>query len=163
MPGGGEDRGLVVDQTQPVVLITDRIESAGRAVSVARERRVERDRVVGLRRLQAVEHLLLAALEELRDLGNRRRAAGPRADHLLRVGDPSRPLLGAAVDMHCPAGVAEVALQLADDRGDRERCEREAAIRIEALDRLDQPQARDLYEVVVRLTRRYVATRKLAG
>jgi hypothetical protein len=53
--------------------------------------------------------------------------------------------------MDRPPRVPEVALELAHDRGHRERREREASIRVEALDRLDQPEAGDLHEVVVGL------------
>ena len=44
--------------------------------------------------------------------------------------------------------VAEVALELADDRRDGERGEREAAVGVEALDRLQQGERGDLLEIV---------------
>ena len=49
-----------------------------------------------------------------------------------------------------PALVAEVALQLADDRRSGERRELEAAFGLEALDRLDEAERCDLDEVVER-------------
>ena len=71
--------------------------------------------------------------------------------------DAPRPLLGTAIDVDRPSGVAEVPLQLADDRRHRKRGEGEASVRIEPLDGLHQPEARHLHEVVVRLARLRVA------
>ena len=53
--------------------------------------------------------------------------------------------------MHRPAAVAEVALDLADDRRHGVRLERDAAVEVEAVDRLDQPDRADLHQVVERL------------
>ena len=52
--------------------------------------------------------------------------------------------------MHRPAAVAEVALDLADDRRHGVRLERHAAVEVEAVDRLDQPDRADLDQVVER-------------
>jgi hypothetical protein len=53
--------------------------------------------------------------------------------------------------------VAEVALQLAEDARDREARERGAPGRVVAVDSLDQPDARDLQQVVERLAGARVA------
>ena len=53
-----------------------------------------------------------------------------------------------AGDADGPRAVAEVAPDLASDRGDGERQEVDAAFRLEPVERPDQPQRRDLLEVV---------------
>ena len=53
--------------------------------------------------------------------------------------------------MHGPAVVAEVALELAEHRRHRVGGERGLARGIEAVDRLDQAEGRDLHQVVQRL------------
>ncbi len=65
--------------------------------------------------------------------------------------DPQRKLLEVARHAHGPRPVAEVALDLAQDRGDRVGGERDLALDVEAVDRLDQAQRGDLHEVVQRL------------
>src|SRR5690348_13094075 len=64
--------------------------------------------------------------------------------------------------MYRPAGVAEVALELAEDCGDRVARERVAALAVEAVDGLDQTQAGHLDEIVERLACALVASRELA-
>ena len=70
-------------------------------------------------------------------------------------------LLRTAGHPHRPRLVAEVALQLAFDRDGRVRGELEVAIGIEALDRLEHAEVRDLQEVVERLAAVRVATREV--
>jgi hypothetical protein len=55
-----------------------------------------------------------------------------------------------------------VALELAEDRRDRVAGERDLAGGIEAIDRLDEPERRDLHQVVERLVGALVAARQLA-
>ena len=76
--------------------------------------------------------------------------------------DLDRELLQVARDAHRPALVAEVALELAEDRRDGERGERGLARRVEAVDRLEQPERGDLDQVVERLAAALVAARELA-
>ena len=64
--------------------------------------------------------------------------------------------------MQRPALVAEVALQLAQDRGRGVARELRAALGLEAVDGLDQPEARHLDQVVERLVRVGVAQRQVA-
>src|SRR5829696_4677025 len=58
-------------------------------------------------------------------------------------------LLGAARHSYGPRAIAEVALDLALDRPAGERRERAAVVRVEAIDGLDEPEHRDLADVVV--------------
>src|SRR5690349_16667112 len=64
--------------------------------------------------------------------------------------------------MQRPPAVAEVAPQLAEDRGDRERREACAAVGVKAVDGLYERHAGDLGKVLVWLGRVCVATRELA-
>ena len=62
--------------------------------------------------------------------------------------DLGHELLDRARDADGPAEVAEVALDLAEDRRDGERGERQPAVRVEALDRLQQAERGDLFDVL---------------
>src|SRR3954451_2345382 len=75
--------------------------------------------------------------------------------------DAQRELLEVARDAHGPRAIAEVALDLAHDRGHGVARERDAALHVEAVDRLDEPEARDLVDVVERLLGALVAGREL--
>jgi hypothetical protein len=79
------------------------------------------------------------------------------------VVDLHDPLLHPARDVHGPAGVAEVALELAEDRRHRVARERVAALHVVAVDRLDQAERRDLDQVVERLVAALVAAGELPG
>ena len=75
----------------------------------------------------------------------------------------TRQLLQVARDADRPALVAEVALELAEDRRHGEGRERGLARRVEAVDRLEQAERGDLDEVVELLAAALVAPRELAG
>src|SRR4029077_20018780 len=122
-----------------------------------RWRRVERPRAPSAADLQRFEDLLGVELERLGDLGDRRSAAGRLGAELDELVGPQRALVEAARNMDGPRAVAEMALDLAQHRRDGERREADAAIGGEAVERLDETQARDLEEVVVGLTRVGVA------
>jgi hypothetical protein len=77
--------------------------------------------------------------------------------------DLERHLLQVARHAHRPGAVAEVALDLAEDRRDRVAGERHLAGGVEAVDGLDEAQRRDLDEVVHRLVGALVAPRELPG
>ena len=64
----------------------------------------------------------------------------------LRTPPPTRPLIRRPVtrNVQRPVGVSEVALQLADDRGDCEARECAAAPRVVTIDGLDKRERRDL-------------------
>ena len=64
--------------------------------------------------------------------------------------------------MHRPRAVAQMPAQLAEDRRHRERRERIAALRVIALERLEQADRGDLQQVVERLGRMAVARREAA-
>ena len=81
---------------------------------------------------------------------------------LLRLFDLERLLLSSARHVYRPAEVAEVALELTENRRHRERGEGGPALGVEAVDRLDEAQAGDLEKVVERLSRAGVPSGELA-
>ena len=112
---------------------------------------VQRQRRVGVAGLDALDDVVHRAADAGGQLGRRRRPAQ-------RLGE----LRGGAADLHPqllqpprhpdrPALVAEVALDLADDRRGGVRRELDAAVGVEAVDGLDQPDGADLDEVLERL------------
>ena len=113
----------------------------------------------GLERLQ---HLLLLDARGLRELGDRRRAAELHRLLLDDLRELDVQLLEAARNAHGPALVAEVALDLADDVRRRVRRQLDAAVDVEAVDRLDQADTADLDEVVELLAAVRVAPRERA-
>ena len=74
-----------------------------------------------------------------------------------------RALLEVARHVQRPALVAEVALELAEDGGRGVARELRAAAGLEAVDGLDQAEARDLEQIVERLVGVAVAQREIAG
>src|SRR5450631_1415056 len=146
-----------------MVLVADRVDIRLAAVLVGRTGRVERDGRVGLAGLDPVEHVLLGDLEELRQLGDGRRSSVPGGDQTGGVLDPAGALLGPSRDVHGPTGIAEIALELAQDRWDGEGGERQAAAGVEAVDRLDQAEGRDLDQVLERLAGVAVAAGEALG
>ena len=86
-----------------------------------------------------------------------------RAQPLLRLLDLDRPLLRTTGHVHRPAEVAEVALELAQDRRHRERRERRAPAAVIPVHGLDQTQARHLQQIVERLAGAAVASGQLAS
>jgi hypothetical protein len=95
--------------------------------------------------LEAVEHLLVGDVKVFGDVGDGGRTGACRAELLVSVLDPEDELLQSARQVDCPPFVAEVALELSEDRGDGKRRERDASVGIEPVDRVQQSQARDLY------------------
>ena len=96
-------------------------------------------------------------------LAHLRRAAQLLRQRLGRAAHRERALLEVARHVQRPSLVAEVALQLAQDRGRGVARELRAAPGLEAVDGLDQAEARDLHEVVERLVGVRVAQRQVAG
>src|SRR3954470_3493216 len=148
----------MLGELEALVVAADRVERAG-AVG---EGLVERHHPVGVRRPQRVEHLLNAGAERVAHLLHGRRAAELARERLAAAHDARAQLLDVARDAEHPAAVAEVALELARDRRNRERREAHVARDVEAVDRLQQSQRRDLLEVVERLALAGVATRETA-
>src|SRR6202000_903226 len=66
-------------------------------------------------------------------------------------------------DVRSPAGVAEMALELADDGRDRKRAELDPAVGIETVDRAEQAEVGDLHEILQRLVRAVVTPGEAAG
>src|SRR5262249_22326471 len=83
------------------------------------------------------------------DLLRARRTRQPLRQRSDRGTDRENPLLELTRHPHSPRRVAEVAPKLAEDSRRRESRERHAALGIEALDRLQQADRRDLQQVVV--------------
>ena len=156
------DRLAVLDELVGGVLATEHVhERAGLAVT-RRGRRVERGRLVAGRGLLGLQHLLDRAAQVLRHLAHLRRASELLGEDLRRAADRERALLEVARHAQRPALVAEMALQLAENRGCGVARELRAAAGLEPVDRLDQPEARDLEQIVERLVGVDVAQRQVA-
>ncbi len=69
--------------------------------------------------------------------------------------DAQRQLLEVAGHPHRPGAVAEVALDLAEDRRHGEAREGHVAVGVEAIDRLEQTERGDLFEIVEGLLLRW--------
>src|SRR4029078_1584489 len=76
--------------------------------------------------------------------------------------DLGHELLDRAGHADGPPEVAEVALDLAEDRRDGERRERQPAVRVKALDRLQQTEGGDLLDVLALRTGE-IATGEVTG
>ena len=94
--------------------------------------------------------------------GDRRRPAELVRELVEHARQADAQLLQAAWDVHRPGLVAEVATNLADDRRHRVARELHAAVDVEAVDRLDQPERADLDEILQRLPPAGVAVRQRA-
>ena len=96
-------------------------------------------------------------------VGDGRLAAQLAPQRLARLFERQAELLQVARRAHVPGRVAEVAAQLAEDRRHRVGREREPALRVPAVDGLDEADGGDLDQVVERLARAPVAQRERAG
>ena len=83
------------------------------------------------------------------ELVRRRRPAEPRGELLARRGEPHARLVQPPRQPDGRRPVAQVALHLPGDGGDRERHELLTALRVEPLDRVQQPDGAGLDQVVV--------------
>ena len=122
----------------------------------------ERERRVGAARLERLQDELLLHARGLRQLRDRRRAAELDGLLLDDLRELDVELLEPARDAHGPALVAKVALDLADDVRRRVGGQLDAALDVEAVDRLDQADAADLDEIVELLAAVGVAPRQRA-
>src|SRR3954452_1230427 len=122
----------------------------------------ERQRRVRAPRLERLEHFLLLASRRLRELRDRRRPRELNGELLDQLGELDVELLQPARDAHGPPAVAEVALDLADDVRRRVRRQLDAAVEVEAVDCLDQPDRADLDEILELLAAVRVAARERA-
>ena len=152
-----------LDELELGVLAAERgAERAGLAVRAAGGL-LERRRPRRHRELERVEHRVEGDAGVLGQLEGRRGVAAPGRQLLLRADQREDALLVAAHDLHRPAVVAVVALELAGDRRHGEGRELAAAFGVEAVDRAEQPDAGDLHEVVQRLGAAVVAPGEAAG
>ena len=114
-------------------------------------------------RLERLDDLVLVDARLLGELGDRRRAAEVGGRGLDRPRELQAQLLHPPRDVEGPGAVAEVALDLADDRRHRVRRELHAALDVEALDREHEPDRADLDEVLERLAAPGVAGGEASG
>ena len=157
----GSEHGAVLRDRVLVLLGAERLERVELAVLVGAAGR-ERERRVGAAGLERLQHELLLDAGCLRELGDRRRPAELNGLVLDDLRELHVELLEAARDAHGPALVAEVALDLADDVRGRVGGQLDAAVDVEAVDRLDQADAADLDEIVELLAAVGVAPRQRA-
>ena len=126
------------------------------------ERLRERPRRVRVVRLERLHDLLLLEPGLRGELRDRRRAAEVGRRGLDRAGELEAQLLHPARHVDGPRAVAEVALDLADDRRHGVRRELHASIDVEALDRQHEPDGADLHEILHRLAAARVTRGDLA-
>ena len=131
-----------------------------RVVAPVLERRRERARGVRVGRVERVDHLFLVGAGRLGELGDGRRAAQLGRQLVEHAREADAQLLEAARDVHRPRLVAEVPPDLADDRRHGVARELDAAVDVEPVDGLDQPERADLDEVLERLAATRVAVRE---
>src|SRR5215211_7287428 len=141
--------GPVLERLQALVLGSDVL--ADRGGVLAPGGGVQGDDRVGVGGVQALQHLLLGQAGLGGDLGD----GGGAADLLGQLGhhlvQRQVELLEPARHPHRPALVAEVPLELADDRGGGVGRELHLALQVEAVDGLQQPDGAHLDQVLQRL------------
>src|SRR4051794_39486151 len=157
----GLERCALLGPLELLVLGADRLHRVVVVVvaTTARPAR-ERDGRIGRAGFHRFEHLLRRRLEFSRDLGDRRRALELDRQALDRAGHLRVELLQAARHPDGPALVAEVALDLADHVRRRVGGERDLALEVVAVDRLQQADRADLLDVLERLAAAGVAPRE---
>src|SRR5262249_29445966 len=111
-------------------------------------RRRQRAGGVRLTTVDAGEHLRLRNVETLGDIRDRRRPTEFLRHHRDQAADLQVQLLACARHPYAPALVPEMTLDLAEDRRHGVVDERRLAVRVEAVDRLDETDRADLDEVV---------------
>src|SRR5918996_3120364 len=169
-----EDAALAfVERTQPrgehgavfahlvfVLDLAERLERVEIRVAVAGGGGRKREGRVCLAALPRPEDLFLFHSRRLGEVGDRRRALKLHRELLEQVRQADVQLLEPTRDAHRPALVAEVALDLADDVRRGVGGELDAALDVEAVDRLDEPDRADLDEVLELLAAVRVAPRQ---
>ena len=133
----------VLEQFERRVVLADVVgERVRLLVALAGDLGVEREQVVGLSEFLRFEDSSSGFVPRCSaSLGDRRRAPERDGQLLDRAVDAEVEFLQAARHLDRPAFVAEVALDLADDRRRRVGRELDAALEVEAVDRLEQPDA----------------------
>src|SRR5579864_2825759 len=144
----GREHGAVLGDLVLVLLAADRLERIERVVAFPAAAGREREGRVRATRFERLEHLFLGRAGRLRELRDRRRAAELHGQLLHQARELHVQLLQPARHAHSPALVAEMTLDLADDVRRRVRRQLDAALEIEPVDRLDQPDRADLDEIL---------------
>src|SRR5215469_11979713 len=143
---------FVLEQFERFVRRADVVEQRRRArLAFGGEFGIERQDVVGLAEFLALDDLFDARSEPRREIRDGHRSAKFERERFDRAIDGEVELLQAARHFDRPALVAEVTLDLADDRRRRIRRELDAAFVIEAVDSFDEADGADLDEVIDRL------------
>ena len=142
------DPQRVLDAAEPGVLAAQQLREVAVLALHGRVERGHPRRVVGQQRLGDVLDVHAAVLG---DLAGGREAAELLAQRLGGLLDARDRLLDAARHVDRPRAVAEVALELAEDRRHGVGGEGDPAVGVVAVDRLDEAEVRDLAEVVERL------------
>src|SRR4051812_24395914 len=130
---------------------------------VLADRLLQRARAPGVLALDRLQDLLERRVDRFGELLDVGRTAELVRELVACAGDLQLELLHAAGHAHRPGLVTEVALDLTQDGGRRVGREAHLAIEIEAVDRLHDPDAGDLHEVVDRLAAAGVAPGEGAG
>ncbi len=152
-----------LDELIPVLVVRQRLgERPALLLAAPGSWRVERDGLVRGRGLHGLQHVLHRRAHGRGDVPRRGRAAEPCRQRAERLAHLQYELLGRPRHVDRPALVPEVALDLAEHRGHRVAGEAVAAVRVVAVDRLDQADAGNLDEVLERLAGVAVAGRELA-
>ncbi len=157
---GRVESDSALDQLEPLVLASDPLRRRRFLCVIAPRGPVERQGPAVVVGLEDLEHVVLVQLQAIGDLGHGRRVLqllGQLGDRFVDVG---HSVVEAARHAHGPDPVAEVAFQLAEDRRGGERRERNPAIGIEAIDRVEEPDVGNLEEVVEGLAGAAVAERE---
>src|SRR5512132_412222 len=123
-----------------VLDLAERLErvEVGSVVAAAPARSGERESRVGLPALERLEHLFLLDARRLRELRDRWGAFELDGQLLHEMREPYVQLLEAARHADRPTLVAEMALDLSDDVRGRVGRQLDAAVDVEAVDRLDE-------------------------
>src|SRR5262249_28790854 len=142
------EHGAVLGHFVHVLLAADRLERVEVALLVADRPGRQGHGAVRASALERLEHLLLLHPGFLGDLGDRGRAAELHGQLLDEAGQLDGELLEPARHAHRPALVAGVPRDPAYDVRRRVGRQLDAAVEVEAVDRLDQADGADLDEVV---------------
>ncbi len=154
------DRVAALDEVELVVVARDALAVARRLILVNRDGNVERCSMDGGGGLERVQDLLDRDPKRRGELAWSGRTTEAERELLEGPLHGEGTILVGARDVHGPAEVAEVVLQLPHDRRYRKCRERRTSFWVKAVDRVEQSDARDLREVVKRLGASVVSPRE---